>query len=207
MESAARPVRAVAHDLYEVQPLGSQRSSHPGVRTAPSRTAHRSRSSGIGLHDGQGPSRRSGALTKRGPQAIGRYPGGLTTKSIWSQPMPAPPSSSLFPQVKTMTHGMDTASSKGGTPRTATAVLGSSPRVRSNRNTPTRSRLHTTHPAQGQQPQPKALRPAHLQARNEIERLFRRLKAYRHIFVRYDQLDVIFLAFITLALIHDTLKA
>ena len=43
--------------------------------------------------------------------------------------------------------------------------------------------------------------------RNEVERLFRRLKGYRRVFVRYDKLDVIFLAFITLALIHDTLKA
>ena len=43
--------------------------------------------------------------------------------------------------------------------------------------------------------------------RNEVERLFRRLKGYRRVFTRYDKLDVIFLAFITLALIHDTLKA
>jgi transposase len=40
-----------------------------------------------------------------------------------------------------------------------------------------------------------------------VERLFRRLKAYRRIFVRYDKLDLIFLAFITLALIHDWLIA
>ena len=43
--------------------------------------------------------------------------------------------------------------------------------------------------------------------RNEVERLIRRLKGYRRVFTRYDKLDVIFLAFITLALIHDTLKA
>ena len=43
--------------------------------------------------------------------------------------------------------------------------------------------------------------------RNEVERLFRRLKGYRRVFTRYDKLDVIFLAFITLALIHDTLRS
>ena len=43
--------------------------------------------------------------------------------------------------------------------------------------------------------------------RNEVERLIRRLKSYRRVFTRYDKLDVIFLAFKTLALIHDTLKA
>ena len=41
--------------------------------------------------------------------------------------------------------------------------------------------------------------------RNEIERLFRRLKRFRRIFTRYDKLDVIFLAFIFLALIFDAL--
>ena len=43
--------------------------------------------------------------------------------------------------------------------------------------------------------------------RNEAERLFRRLKGYRRILTRYDKLDIIFLAFITLALIHDTLRS
>ena len=43
--------------------------------------------------------------------------------------------------------------------------------------------------------------------RNEIERLFRRLKAYRRIFSRFDKLDVLFLGFITFALIHDTLRS
>ena len=43
--------------------------------------------------------------------------------------------------------------------------------------------------------------------RNEIERLFRRLKAYRRIFSRFDKLDVLLLGFITFALIHDTLRS
>ena len=42
--------------------------------------------------------------------------------------------------------------------------------------------------------------------RNEIERLFRRLKAYRRIFTRYDKLDVIFSGFILFALIYEALR-
>lgn len=42
--------------------------------------------------------------------------------------------------------------------------------------------------------------------RNEVERLFRRLKAYRRIFTRYDKLDVIFLGCITFALIIEGLR-
>jgi len=42
-------------------------------------------------------------------------------------------------------------------------------------------------------------------SRNQVERLFRRLKRFRRIFTRYDKLDVLFLAFILLALIFDNM--
>jgi transposase len=42
--------------------------------------------------------------------------------------------------------------------------------------------------------------------RNEIERLFRRLKGFRRIFSRFDKLDVMFLAFINFALIVEGLR-
>lgn len=41
--------------------------------------------------------------------------------------------------------------------------------------------------------------------RNQVERLFRRLKRFRRIFTRCDKLDIIFLTFVYLALIVDTL--
>jgi len=41
--------------------------------------------------------------------------------------------------------------------------------------------------------------------RNQVERLFRRLKGFRRIFSRYDKLDVVFTFFIHFALIIDTL--
>lgn len=41
--------------------------------------------------------------------------------------------------------------------------------------------------------------------RNEVERLFRRLKGFRRIFSRFDKLDVIFKLFIQFALIAETL--
>jgi transposase len=42
--------------------------------------------------------------------------------------------------------------------------------------------------------------------RNEIERLFRRLKGFRRIFSRFEKLDVVFLAFLHFALIVDALR-
>ena len=42
--------------------------------------------------------------------------------------------------------------------------------------------------------------------RNEVERLFRRLKGFHRIFSRFEKLDVLFLGFIVFALIFDALR-
>jgi len=42
--------------------------------------------------------------------------------------------------------------------------------------------------------------------RNEAKRLFRRLKRFRRVCTRFDNLNVIFLAFVVFALIVDALK-
>ena len=42
--------------------------------------------------------------------------------------------------------------------------------------------------------------------RNEVERLFRRLKGFRRVFSRFDKLDVMFTGFIHFALIVDVLR-
>jgi len=42
--------------------------------------------------------------------------------------------------------------------------------------------------------------------RNQVERLFRRLKGFRRIFSRFDKLDVVFSFFIYFALIIDNIK-
>ena len=60
-------------------------------------------------------------------------------------------------------------------------------------------------------PRPQRLEPwqydkAMYRRRNEIERLFRRLKGFRRIFSRFDKLDVFFLAFLHFALIVEALR-
>lgn len=42
--------------------------------------------------------------------------------------------------------------------------------------------------------------------RNEVERLFRRLKGFRRIFSRFEKLDIMFRAFLSFALIIDMIK-
>ena len=60
-------------------------------------------------------------------------------------------------------------------------------------------------------PNPNHLNPWELNSvtyrrRNEIERLFRRLKSYRRVFSRFDRLDILFTGFIVLALIVEALR-
>ena len=60
-------------------------------------------------------------------------------------------------------------------------------------------------------PNPNRLSPwqydqAMYRRRNEVERLFRRLKGFRRIFSRFDKLDVMFTGFIHFALIVDALR-
>jgi len=43
--------------------------------------------------------------------------------------------------------------------------------------------------------------------RNEVERLFRRLKGFRRMFSRFDRLDVMFLGFVVFALTVDALRS
>ncbi len=60
-------------------------------------------------------------------------------------------------------------------------------------------------------PSPRRKRPwpldrARYRGRNEVERLFRRIKAWRRVFTRYDKTNAMFAAFITLALIAEALR-
>lgn len=59
-------------------------------------------------------------------------------------------------------------------------------------------------------PHPRRVEPWRVQKawyrrRNEIERLFRRLKGFRRIFSRFDKLDVMFMAFLCFALVVEAL--
>jgi hypothetical protein len=50
------------------------------------------------------------------------------------------------------------------------------------------------------------IRPRLYKKRNEIERLFRRLKGFRRIFSRFEKRDVLFLGFLNFALIIEALR-
>ena len=150
----------------------------------------------------------TGALKKNGPQAIGKSRGGWNTKihmvaadartAITFVLSPgndhdAPHGRALLEQLGPMPEGlcllMDRAY-EGDETRQLVLDLGMTPVV-----PPKSNRLH-----------PWEYDRAIYKTRNEIERLFRRLKGFRRIFSRFEKLDSLFLAFLCFALIVEALR-
>jgi transposase len=61
-------------------------------------------------------------------------------------------------------------------------------------------------PPKSHRVEPWQYKKALYRKRNEIERLFRRLKGFRRIFSRFDKLDLLFIAFIYFTLIIEALR-
>ncbi len=61
-------------------------------------------------------------------------------------------------------------------------------------------------PPKSNRVEPWAYDRAVYKKRNEIERLFRRLKGFRRIFSRFEKLDVLFFGFLNFALIVEALR-
>jgi transposase len=150
----------------------------------------------------------TGALKKNGPQAIGKSRGGWNTKvhlvaanartAITFALSPghahdAPEGRALLAELGPMPEGlpllMDRAY-EGDETRQLVLSLGMIPVV----------------PPKSNRIEPWEYDRALYKKRNEIERLFRRLKGFRRIFSRFEKLDVLFLGFLTFALIIEALR-
>ncbi|MBC8164792.1 MAG: IS5 family transposase [Bryobacteraceae bacterium] len=150
----------------------------------------------------------TGAPKKNGPQAIGKSRGGWNTKihmvaadartAIVFALSPghdhdAPHGRALLEELGPMPEGlpllMDRAY-EGDETRQLVLDLGMIPVV----------------PPKSNRLQPWEYDRALYKKRNEIERLFRRLKGFRRIFSRFEKLDVVFLAFLCFALIVEALR-
>src|SRR3984885_7850033 len=150
----------------------------------------------------------TGALKKNGPQAIGKSRGGWNTKvhlvaanartAITFPLSPghahdAPEGRALLAELGPMPEGlpllMDRAY-EGDETRQLVLSLGMIPVV----------------PPKSNRIEPWEYDRALYKKRNEIERLFRRLKGFRRIFSRFEKLDVVFLAFLCFAFIVEALR-
>jgi transposase len=209
----ARPAQTngqLAYHLHTDEPLEQGRCFGPGLCpvAAGANPGHPDRTRVLGQHHGQSASRRDRGAKKNGPQAIGRSRGGCTTKIHLvaanarcalilklspGQAGDAPHGRELLQAGGPTTEGcyliMDRAYHGDETLRLA-RQLGYVPVVPPN---PTRRVLWEYDRVV-------------YRRRNEIERLFRRLKGYRRVFSRFDKLDVLFTGFIVFALIVEALR-
>src|SRR5262245_45583955 len=160
------------------------------------------------LHIGEGSSGRDRGFKKSGPQAIGKSRGGWNTKihmvaadartAIVFSLSPghdhdAVHGRALLEELGPMPEGLPLVMDRayeGNETRQLVLDLGMIPVV-----PPKSNRLH-----------PWDYDRALYKKRNEIERLFRRLKGFRRIFSRFEKLDVLFLAFLSFALIVEALR-
>ena len=150
----------------------------------------------------------TGALKKNGPQAIGKSRGGWTTKIHMvaadartavtfslspGQAHDAPEGRKLLTRLGSQGQKpfliMDRAY-EGNETRQLALALGFTPVV----------------PPLSTRVDPWEYDREMYKRRNEIERLFRRLKGFRRIFSRFEKLDTLFLGFILFALIFDALR-
>ncbi|WP_433985293.1 IS5 family transposase [Tunturiibacter empetritectus] len=150
----------------------------------------------------------TGAPKKNGPQAIGKSRGGWNTKvhmvaadartAIAFALSPgnahdAPEGRELLWELPRMPEGlpmlMDRAY-EGDETRQLVLDLGMVPVV----------------PPKSNRIEPWEYDRALYKKRNEIERLFRRLKGFRRIFSRFEKLDVLFIGFLNFALIVEALR-
>ena len=209
MEEAAQGIRRLARDLCPGEPLGQKGGSTNCVSafTAAGNHPDQSKRSKSGFHLYKSTSRWYGRFEKNGPQSIGRTRGGWNTKLHIVAASDrdgimfalsagncgdAPEGRALLQQLCPVDCSiyllMDRAY-EGDETRALAVELGYIPVVppKSNRKNPWDydSQLY--------------------RQRNQVERLFRRIKRFRRIFTRYDKLDVIFLAFVYFALIVDAL--
>src|SRR5690554_1699089 len=207
----AQTIRQLAYDLHPHESLVEERRPGPGVRPDAARTdrAHQNRSGFSRQHDREGPSRWNGRSKKNGPQAIGKSRGGWTTKIHMvaadarmaitfalspGQAHDAPNARAMLSRLGPPSwpiHLIMDRAYEGNETRQLALDLGFIPVV-----PPLATRL-----------QPWEYNREMYKRRNEIERLFRRLKGFRRIFSRFEKLDVMFVAFIHFALIFEALRS
>ena len=209
MEGLAQRIRELACDLCLGKPLGEKGGSASGIFAFAAVRHHpdQGECGKSGFHLYQGAPGWNGCFEKSGVQSIGRTRGGWNTKLHMVAASDrdgvifalsagnrgdAPEGRALLRRLGSVNHPvhllMDRAY-EGDETRALAAELGYTPVV----------------PPKSNRKNPWVYDKQLYKQRNQVERLFRRLKRFRRIFTRYDKLDVVFLAFVYFALIVDAL--
>jgi len=210
MARIAEAFRQMAHDLHADEPLEQGRCAGPDFCPAATgaNPSHSHRTCVFGQHQHQSAPRRHRGAKKNGPQAIGRSRGGCTTKIhlVAANARCALILKLSAGQAGDAPHGRDLLQAGGSVPEGLPLIMDSA-----YQGDETLQLARELGYSPVVRPNPQRLEPWEYdrvlyRRRNEIERLFRRLKSYRRVFSRFDKLDVLFTGFIVLALIVEALR-
>lgn len=209
MARFAAKIWKMVHDLHAISALGRQRCFDGHFHETFAKKADFMSHFATRQHRRSMPPSRRWSAEKKGEQAIGRSKGGLTTKIHM---LASGPDSGLF---FTLTPGQKSDCKSGESllqelnfriRKNALLLMDKAYEGMPMRNAATAKNLIPVVP-----PRAKRLHPWKYDARayalrNQVERLFHRLKNFRRIATRYDKLDTSFAALIALALVFLFLK-
>ena len=150
----------------------------------------------------------TGALKKNGPQAIGKSRGGWTTKiHLVAADARTAITFALSPgNAHDAPEGRELLRDLGPMPTALPLLMDRAYEGNETRQLVLELGMVPVVPPKSNRVDPWRYDRALYRKRNEIERLFRRLKGYRRIFSRFEKLDCIFLAFLCFALIVEALR-
>ena len=198
------------HTIYTREPLDEVWRARPDVRGVAEGAGctHQDRSGLVGLHEHQGSSRRHGRSKKNGPQAIGKSRGGWNTKvHMVAADARTAITFSLSPgQAHDAPEGRALLSRLGAPSRPLHLIMDRAYEGNETRQLALDLGFIPVVPPMSTRVEPWEYDRAMYKRRNEVERLFRRLKGYRRIFSRFEKLDLMFLGFISFVLVADGLR-
>src|SRR5580698_783946 len=210
MARFAQAFGQLAYHLHADEPLEQGWGLGPRLRPVAggANLSHPHRTRVLRQHDDQSPPRRPRGAKKNGPQAIGRSRGGCTTKiHLVAANARCALMLKLSPgQAGDAPHGRDLLQAGGPVPNGCPLLMDSAYQGDETLELARQLGYIPVVP-----PNPQRLKPwdydrVLYRRRNEVERLFRRLKGYRRVFSRFDKLDVLFTGFIVFALIVEALR-
>ncbi|HEY5732458.1 MAG TPA: IS5 family transposase, partial [Methyloceanibacter sp.] len=150
----------------------------------------------------------TGAPKKNGPQAIGKSRGGWNTKvHMVAADARTAITFSLSPgQAHDAPEGRALLSRLGAPSRPLHLIMDRAYEGNETRQLALDLGFIPVVPPMSTRVEPWEYDRAMYKRRNEVERLFRRLKGYRRIFSRFEKLDLMFLGFISFVLVADGLR-
>lgn len=210
MAGIAQKVRQLAYDIHKNEQMVEERGAGQGIYSASGARhyPHKSRIGISGQHDSEGAPRRHRRVKKNGSQSIGKSRGGWTTKiHMVAADAKTAVTFSLSPgNAHDAPCGRSLIKSLEGSPTIRHVIMDRAYEGNETRQLVLDLQFEPVVPPKSNRIDPWEYNKELYKKRNEVERLFRRLKGFRRIFSRFDKLDVVFSSFIYFALIVEALR-